>query len=57
MTGADIGLPNYYDYKIGLTYEVLPGLSVAGAYVGANKKDYFGDINKPRVILSISKSM
>jgi len=55
--GADIGVPNYYDYKLGATYDIGSGFSAAAAYVGANKRSYFGDINKPRLILSVSKSM
>jgi hypothetical protein len=31
--------------------------SRAAAYVGANKKDFYGDINKGRVILTLSKAM
>jgi len=55
--GNGIGVPNYYDYKLGLTYDIGSGFSVAGAVVGANKKNYFGDINKARAIFSLSKSM
>ncbi len=51
------GVVNYYDYKVGLTYDLGSGFSVAGAYVGANKKDTYGDINKGRAILTITKSM
>ncbi len=56
-TGMNIGLPNYYDYKLGLTYDLGSGFSLAGAVVGANKKNYYGDVNKVRGIVSISKSM
>ncbi len=51
------GLPNYYDYKLGATYDFGSGFSLSGAYVGANKKDFYGDINKGRLILSITKSL
>jgi uncharacterized protein (TIGR02001 family) len=57
----DVGLKSYYDYKIGVTYDLSAvagsGVSVAAAYVGANKKDFYGDINKGRVILTLSKAM
>lgn len=57
----DVGVKSYYDYKIGLTYDLSAvagsGVSVAAAYVGANKKDFYGDINKGRVILTLSKAM
>lgn len=51
------GVPNYYDYKLGATYDLGSGFSAAAAYVGASKKDYYGDINKGRVILTLTKSM
>ncbi len=53
----DIGLVNYVDYKLGATYDLGKGLSVSGAYVGANKKDVWGDINKGRVIVALTKAM
>ena len=57
----DASLKSYYDYKVGLTYDLStvagPGVTVAAAYVGANKKDFYGDINKGRVILTLSKAM
>ncbi|MDQ6627602.1 MAG: TorF family putative porin [Pseudomonadota bacterium] len=56
-SGATIGTPDFYDYKLGLTYDLGSGLAVAGAVVGANKKDYYGDINKTRVILTLSKTL
>ena len=52
-----VGVPNFYDYKLGLTYDLGSGFSVAGAVVGASKKNYYGDINKARAIFAISKSM
>lgn len=51
------GLTDYSDYKLGATYDLGSGLSVSGAYVGANKKDVWGDINKGRLIIALSKSM
>jgi uncharacterized protein (TIGR02001 family) len=56
-TGANIGVPSFTDYKIGVTYDLGSGFSAAGALVGATKKDFYGDINKARVILTISKVM
>ena len=44
-------------YEIGVTYDLGSGFSAAGALVGATKKDFYGDINKARVILTISKTM
>lgn len=53
----NVGVPNYYDYKVGVTYDLGSGFSLAGAVVGANKKDFYGDINKARFIATLSKSM
>jgi uncharacterized protein (TIGR02001 family) len=58
---TDVGLKSYYDYKVGLTYDMSAflgsGVSAAAAYVGASKKEFYRDINKGRVILTISKAM
>jgi hypothetical protein len=57
----NVGVPNYYDYKIGLTYDLSKlagsGVSIAGAVVGADKKEFYGDINKARFILTLSKTL
>ena len=53
----DAGIPNYTDYKVGATYDMGSGYSLAGAVVGATKKSFYGDINKARFILTLSKSM
>ena len=58
---SNVGLPNYYDYKLGATYDLSKvagsGVSIAGAVVGANKKDFFGGINKPRFIVTLTKAL
>jgi uncharacterized protein (TIGR02001 family) len=53
----DASIPNYTDYKVGATYDMGSGFSLAGAVVGATKKSFYGDINKSRFILTLSKSM
>jgi uncharacterized protein (TIGR02001 family) len=53
----DAGIPNYTDYKVGATYDMGSGYALAGAVVGATKKSFYGDINKARFILTLSKSM
>ena len=53
----DASYPSFYDYKIGVTYDIGSGFSAAAAVVGANKKGFYGDINKTRVILTVSKSL
>lgn len=56
-----VGVPNYYDYKLGVTYDLSKalgsGVSIAGAAVGASKKGYYGDINKARFIATLTKTL
>lgn len=54
---AATGLVNYTDYKLGATYDFGEGLTLSGAYVGANKKGVWGDINKGRLVVALSKAM
>lgn len=49
--------PSYSDYKLGATYGLTNGFSVSAAYVGANKRSFYGDLNKPRAVFSISKTL
>ena len=53
----DVGYENYADYKFGATMDLGSGFSGGAAIVGATKKDFYGDINKARAILTITKSM
>lgn len=53
--GGDITAPNYMDYSVGGSYDFGSGLSLGAAVVGANKKDFFGHVNKSRVIVTLSK--
>jgi uncharacterized protein (TIGR02001 family) len=48
---------NYTDYKLGVTYDLGKGFTVSGAAVGANKKNIWGDANKSRLIVALSKAM
>jgi len=57
LTTTNVGVPNYLDYKLGVTYDLGSGYSAAGAIVGANKRSFYGDVNKARVIFTISKVM
>jgi uncharacterized protein (TIGR02001 family) len=60
-------LPNYYDYKVGVTYDLskmgASGMSISGAVVGANKKDSFkyssdgASVNKAAVIVTLTKTL
>lgn len=51
------GVPNYVDYSLGGAYDFGSGLSLGAAVVGANKKNFFGDGNKARLIVSLTKTL
>jgi len=53
----DYGYQNFADYKFGAMMDLGSGFSGGAAIVGATKKDYWGDGNKARAILTITKSM
>jgi uncharacterized protein (TIGR02001 family) len=56
-TTTHTGVPNYNDWKLGLTYDLGSGFSLAGAIVGASHHDFYGNINSTRGIVTLSKSM
>jgi uncharacterized protein (TIGR02001 family) len=51
------GVPNYVDYSLGGAYDFGSGLSLAAAVAGANKKNFFGDVNKARLIVTLTKTL
>ncbi|MOA51466.1 hypothetical protein D3C78_1746180 [compost metagenome] len=51
------GVPNYMDYSVGGAYDFGDGLSLGGALVGANKKNFFGDVNKNRFVVTLTKAL
>ena len=53
----DSGVPNYMDYSVGGAYDFGDGLTLGAAVVGANKKDFFGPVNKARVIATLTKTL
>ena len=53
----DTGVPNYMDFSVGGAYDFGGGLSLAAAIAGANKKSFFGDVNKPRLLLTLTKTL
>ena len=53
----DLGVPNYVDYGVGVSYDFGSGVALYGGVQGANKKGYFGDINKARAIVTLSKTL
>jgi len=60
-------IPNYYDYKLGVTYDMSKvagaGVTLGGAIVGASKKESFKfssdgeSVNKARFIVTLSKTL
>ena len=54
---SDISAPNYMDYSVGGAYDFGDGLSMCAAIVGDNKKAFFGDVNKSRLILTLTKTL
>jgi uncharacterized protein (TIGR02001 family) len=48
---------NYSDYKFGLDYDLGSGFTAGAAVVGASKKDQIGDVNKSRLVFTITKAM
>ena len=53
----DMGVPNYVDYSVGGAYDFGGGLSLSAAVAGANKKGFFGDANKSRLIVTLTKTL
>ena len=53
----DLGVPNYVDYSVGGAYDFGAGLSLSAAVAGANMKGFFGDANKARLIVSLTKTL
>lgn len=53
----DLGVPNYMDYSVGGAYDFGDGLSLGAAVAGANKKAFFGHVNKSRVIVTLTKTL
>ena len=55
--GGDIAAPNFMDYNVGGAYDFGGGVSLGAAVVGATKKDYYGPVNKSRVIVTLTKTL
>ena len=53
----DLGVPNYVDYALGVSYDFGSGVALYGGVQGANKKNFFGDVNKARAIVTLSKAL
>ena len=51
------GVPNYMDYSVGAAYDFGSGLSLGAAVAGASKKAYFGDVNKTRLLVTLTKTL
>ena len=55
--GGDITAPNFMDYSVGGAYDFGSGLSLGAALVGANKRIFYGAVNKSRVIVTLTKTL
>ena len=53
----DLGVPNYVDYSLGGAYDFGGGLQLSAAVAGATKKSFFGDANKARLIVTLTKTL
>ena len=53
----DNGVPNYMDYSVGGAYDLGEGFSLGANIVGANKRGFFGPVNKNRLIVNITKTL
>lgn len=53
----DSGAVNYTDFKLGVSHDLGAGFGLEGAYFGATKKSDWGDVNKSRLVLTLSKSL
>ncbi|NMM78707.1 TorF family putative porin [Acidovorax sp. SRB_24] len=51
------GVPHYVDYSVGGAYDFGGGLALGAAVVGANHKAFFGDGNKARLVVSLTKTL
>ena len=50
------GVPDYVDYSLGASYDFGDGLALGAAVAGATKKGFFGDGNKARLIVNLTKT-
>ena len=50
-------MPNYVDYAVGVSYDFGSGVALYGGVQGANKKNFYGDVNKARAIVTLSKAL
>lgn len=51
------GVPNYIDFSLGATHDFGQGLSLGAMVAGAGQQGYFGHVNKPRLIVSLTKTL
>ena len=52
-----LGVPNYMDYSVGAAYDFGGGLSLGASVAAANQKAYFGDANKARLLVTLTKTL
>ncbi len=52
-----LGVPNYVDYQLGGAHDLGDGLSLSAVVAGANRRGFFGDVNKARLIVTLTKTL
>ena len=52
-----LGVPNYVDYAVGVSYDFGGGLAAYGGVQAATKRSFYGDSNKPRAIVTLGKTL
>jgi uncharacterized protein (TIGR02001 family) len=51
------GAVNYSDYKLGAGWDLGKGFGAEVAFIGATKKSDWGDVNKNRIVFTLTKSL
>ncbi|MBZ0226477.1 MAG: TorF family putative porin [Comamonas sp.] len=52
-----LGVPNYMDYQLGGAHDLGDGLSLSAVVAGASRRGFFGDANKARLIVTLTKTL
>lgn len=57
LNNAAINLPDFSDFNLGLQFDLGEGWGLSAGRVGANRVDVHGIANKPRWIVSLTRSL
>lgn len=50
------GVPDYVDWQLGASHDFGDGLALGATVAGASRRGYFGDGNRSRLIVNLSKT-